>query len=226
MSTSTSVEELLTETLKRAGELAIPDDLHLPFRLDDRDGKFDDPPLPRARGHSARAWWITVSGIAALILVAVGLTVVLHSSPSITIERTQLSAAQGQRLLCGAPGCVPMFHAAAGQPKPSGVQPSGTAFGANQAASTAVPYETWILATDGRLVRVINESTRAVKSVERSRSGTVYLSAGDGRYYRFTTPGHGPLRVIGQSVNTVTLKGTDGKTYVLDLRTSTLLPRS
>ena len=119
-----------------------------------------------------------------------------------------------------------MFHAAAGQPKPSGVQPSGTAFGANQAASTAVPYETWILATDGRLVRVIDESTRAVKSVERSRSGTVYLSAGDGRYYRFTTPGHGPLRVIGQSVNTVTLKGTDGKTYVLDLRTSTLLPRS
>ena len=225
MSTSTSVEELLTETLKQAGELAIPDDLHLPLQLDGQIREIHERPLVRAGGYSTRSWWIAVGGSAALVLVAVGLTVLLRSSHSITIDRTQLSAAQGEQLLCGAPSCVPVVHAAAGLPSRSSVENAGPANGAFQTIPSRAPLGTWIVAANGGFVQTVNESITAVHSVKQDKLGTVYLSAGDDRYYRYTTPGHGPLRVIGHTVHTVTLKDSGGRSYVLNLQTSELLPQ-
>lgn len=226
MSTSRSVEELLTETLKRAAERAIPSDLHLPFQPDDRVRPMDPLPLDRAGGHTARSRWMVISGVAALVVVALGLTALLGTSPPITIARTQLSAARGQQLLCGAPGCVPVFHAAAARPSQSVARNAGTRFGPRLTAPTIAPYETWIVATNGDFVQVIAVSTRGVNATKRPPSGTLYLSSGSADYYRFSTAGPGPLRVIDHTVHTVTLKGPDGRSYVLNLRTSQLLPQS
>jgi hypothetical protein len=229
MSRSTSVEELLTETLKRAGELAVPEDLLLPLQSDSRLGEIDKGLSVRTGGHAIRSWWIAVGGIAAVVMVAVGLTALLRSSPSVTVLRSQLSAAQGERLLCGAPGCAPVVHSAAGLPSPLSGENASPAAGAfqsipSQTNPSTATTGTWIVATHGHFVRVIHGSTRAVNSVKPSKPGTVYLSAGSGRYYRFTTPSHGPLRVIGHGVHKVTLRGADSERYVLNLGTAELLP--
>jgi hypothetical protein len=226
MSMSTPVEELLTTTLRRAGELAVPEDLPLPVQLDEWVPDSNEGSSVRTGGRSARSWWFAVGGIAAVVLVAVGFTALFRSSPPITIERTHLSAAQGERLLCGAPGCVPVSHAAVGLPSRSGVENAGPAYGAFQTIPSKSPAGLWIVATNGALVRVVNEFTSAVNPANRSESGWLYLSAGNGRFYRFTTPGRGALSVVGHTVHTVTLKGANGRTYVLDLQISELLLRS
>jgi hypothetical protein len=220
-----SVEELLTETLKRAGERAVPDQLYLPFQSDDHVRDRYEPRWDRAGGRSARFWRIAATGIAALVLVAVGMAALLHSSPSITLERTQLSAAQAQRLLCGAPGCVPVVHDATGLPSPSAAGDAGPAYGNFQITPSRAPLGTWIVANNGEFERVIARSV-GTNSTSGSKSATVYLSAGGGRYYQFAIPDEDrPPRVIGHSTHEVTLKGSNGERYVLDLRTSELLAR-
>lgn len=224
MSTSASVEELLTETLRRAGELAIPDQLHRPFPSDDQVGDMDGARLDRAGVRSVRSWRIAATGIAALVLVAVGLGALLRSSPSVILERTQLSVGQAQQLLCGVPGCAPEVHAGAGLPTRSGAENGGPAYGGYQTTPSTAPLGMWILASNGEFEQVIDRSA-GTSPVSRSRSGAVYLSAGGGRYYRFTIPEESPPQVIGHSAHTVTLKGTNGQMYLLNLRTSELTPK-
>jgi hypothetical protein len=73
------------------------------------------------------------------------------------------------------------------------------------------------VALRGQFVRVITGS--AVPG----RSGSIDLSAGGGRYYRFVTGQmNGPLRVVGHHAHTVTLRAADGRHYVLDLRSAHL----
>lgn len=223
MSTSTSAEELLAETLKRAGELAVPSDHHLPFQLDDHDHDIDERRLVREGVH--RSWWIAVASVAALVLGAVGLTALIHTSPSIPITRTQLSAAQGQRLLCGSPGCSPVDHSSAAAQSQASTDNAEPALGVNRPAPVFSPHGTWVVASNGEFVRAITESTRAVDSVKRSTLGSVHLSAGNGRYYRFTTSERGPLRVVGHNAHTVTLEASGGRSYVLDLATAELRPK-
>lgn len=223
MSTSMSVEELVVETLRRAGELAVPGDHHLPFQLDDHERDIDERRL--VRGGTRRSWWIAVTSVAALVLGTVGLTVLLHSSPSIPITRTQGSAAQGQRLLCGSPGCSFINNSSAGTQSQSSTVNAEPALGVHQSVPPIAPSGTWVVASNGEFQRVINASTRAVHPVNRPKSGTIFLSAGDARYYRFATPGRGPLRVVGHNSHTVTLEDSDGRSYVLDLPTIELRPR-
>ncbi len=224
MSPNRSVEELLTKTLERAGELAVTADLHVPIRSVLPVGEINEGPWDRAAAPSPRSWWVAVSGIAALVLVAVGLMALVRTSPSITVDKTRLSAAQGEQLLCGAPGCSSVFHASVGPPSQSGADNAGSAFGADRSVPSHPSLGTWIVARNGEFERTIAGTTRAGDSGKRTKSGSVYLSDGGGRYYRFTIRGDGMLRVIGHGADTVTLKGTDGTRYVLDLQTTELRP--
>jgi hypothetical protein len=218
-----SVEEVLTRTLKRAGELAIPDDVHVPYRIVDpadrgRSGDEEDEPL--ARRVSRRALSVTVTGIAAVILVVVGLVVLVIAAPSSTVQRTRLSALQGEQLLCGTQHCGANTHQPA-LAAPSDATAATPSFSDAQAATKSTPRDTWVVASEGRFVRIVNGSTGPVT---HSLPGTIYLSAGDGRYYRFATGRRdGPLSVVSHGTHRVTLKGANGSIYVLNLGTSELV---
>jgi hypothetical protein len=223
MRPGSSVEEVLTRTLKRAGELAIPEDLHAPFRIADQveqGGSGGDGTEPLDRRSTWPALRVAVTGIAAVILVAAGLFVLLTASPSITIQRTRLSAIRGEQLLCGSPNCVASDHGPA--PANSSDAPvARPSFREAEGATPVLARGTWIVASGGRFVRTIEGSTG---SVTHSVPGTVYLSAGEGRYYRFATGREdGPLRVVGHGAHTVTLKGAHASVYVLNLGTSQLV---
>jgi len=224
MSSASSVEEVLTRTLKRAGELAIPEDLYAPFRIVDQvgyGGSRGEDSERHDRRSTRPALRVAVTGIAAVILVAVGLVVLLTTaSPSTTIQRNRLSAVRGEQLLCGNRNCVVSGHGPA-PANPSGVSDARPAFGDALGATPVPPRGTWIVASGGRFVRAIEGSTGPVA---HSAPGTVYLSAGEGRYYRFATGREdGPLSVVGHGVHTVTLKGVGGSVYVLNLGTSQLV---
>lgn len=219
MSTETAIEELLTETLKRAGEIAVPEDILVPLYRTGQDVRIAGGMPDRAGSRSTRSWWISATGIAALVLVGVGLALLLRSSPTFRVGRTQLSAAQGERLLCGSPGCVPVFHAAAGQ---SGRVSAGTASpptGNFQTLPARAPLGTWIVADSGRFERLIDWAS-GNSSVTNGKSGVIYVSAGGGRYYRYVLPGGGPAHVVSHTAHTVTLSSGHGHGYVLDLNTS------
>ena len=223
MSPGPSVEEVLIRTLKRAGELAVPDDVHEPFQIVDQGdlgGSGDEESESPALRSTRPALRVAVTGIAAVVLVAAGLIVLLTTSPSITIQRTRLSAPRGQLLLCGSRTCAASDHGPTpvGQSGPSAASPS---FGDVQGATPWIPRGTWIVASEGRFVRMIKGSAGPVT---HSVPGTIYLSAGDRRYYRFATGRKdGPLSVVGHSASTVTLKGAGGSIYVLNLGTSQLV---
>jgi hypothetical protein len=225
MSATSSVEEVLTRTLKRAGELAIPGDVHAPLQIVDRidlggSGYGESEPL--ARRSTRPALRVAVTGIAAMILVAIGLAALVIASPSSTIQRTRLSALQGEQLLCGTQNCVTSDHEPA-LANPSAATAATPSFGDAQRATPSTPRDTWILASGGRFVRIIKGSTGPVT---HSVPGTVYLSAGQGRYYRFATGREdGPLSVVGHGTHRITLKGADGSIYVLNLGTSELVPQ-
>ena len=224
MSPASSVEEVLTRTLKRAGELAIPEDLHAPLRIVDQVGyggsRGDEDSGRLARRSTRPALRVAVTGIAAVILVAVGLVVLLTASPSTTIQRIRLSAVRGEELLCGSRNCVVSDNGPA-PASPSGVSDAGPAFGDALGATPVPPRGTWIVASSDRFVRVIEGS--AGPPIHPA-PGTVYLSAGEGRYYRFATGrDDGPLSVVGHGVHTVTLNGVGGSVYVLNLGTSQLV---
>lgn len=223
MSATSSVEEVLTRTLKRAGELAVPDDVHAPFQVADQvelggSGSAESEPL--AHRSTRPALRVAVTGIAAMILVAAGLVILLTASPSITIQRTRLSAIRGGQLLCGNQNCVASDRGPA-PTNPSGASAARPSFGEAQGPTPVLPRDTWIVASGGRFVRMIEGSTGPVT---HSVPGTIYLSAGGDRYYRFATGREdGPLDVAGHGIHTVTLKGADGSVYVLNLRTSELV---
>jgi len=221
MSPDSSVEEVLTRTLKRAGELAIPDDLHPAFpSADEGDGgSGSGESEPLARRSIRPAVRLAAAGIAAMIVVAVGLVVLLTTSPSTTIQRAQLSAPRGEQLLCGHQDCSvddrPMAQANASLASPS--------FGPAQGRAPVTPRDTWIVASGGRFVRIIEGSPGSTTS---PGPGVVYLSAGHGHSYRFATGrDDGPLSVVGHSTHSVTLSGTDRSLYVLNLRSSELVAR-
>lgn len=200
--------------------------MSVPFPLDDQLRAIDEGPLDRTGRRPVRWWRSVVAAGVAVVLVAFGLAALLRSSPSVIVERSALSASEGQRLLCGSPGCVPAFYATAGSPSQPGAENNGaTAFGVNRTTPSVAPYETWVVAIDGEFRWAVNASAGAVPSARRATSDGVYLSAGHGRYYRFTTPGHGPLRATGHSARRVTLIGTDGRRYVLDLQSAELRPK-
>ena len=223
MSTTSSVEEVLTRTLKRAGELAIPDDVEAPFPIVDQiglRGAGDEESEPLGRRSTRPSWRVAVTGIAAMILVAVGLAVLVIASPSSTIQRTRISALHGEQLLCGPQNCVARDYAPA-LANPSAASAASPSFGDGQRATPSTPRDTWIVASGGRFVRTIKGSRGPVT---HSVPGTIYLSAGEGRYYRFATGrDDGPLTVVGHGTHRVTLKGADGSTYVLNLGTSELV---
>ena len=222
MSATSSVEEVLTRTLRRAGELAVPDDVNAPFQVADRaepGGSGSAESEPHAHRSTRPALRVAVTGIAAMILVAVGLIVLLTASPSITIQRTRLSAVRGEQLLCGNRNCVASDHGPA--PSNPSRASAATPFGEAQGPTPVRPRDTWIVASGGHFVQMIEGSTGPVA---HSVPGTIYLSAGGDRYYRFATGREdGPLDVAGHGVHTVTLRGADGSVYVLNLRTSELV---
>lgn len=225
MKATSSVEEVLTRTLKRAGELAIPDDDHAPLQILDRvapGGSGDEESEPLARRSTRPILRVAAGGIAATILIAVGIAVLVIASPSSTIERTRLSAVRGEQLLCGTPNCVASEHGPA-LARPSDATAVTPSFGNGQAATSSTPRDTWILASGGRFVRIIKGSTGPVT---HSVPGMIYLSAGEGRYYQFATGREdGPLRVVSHGIHRVTLKGDAGSIYVLNLGSSELVPQ-
>jgi len=220
---SSSVEEVLTRTLKRAGELAIPDDVHAPLHIvDEVDlGGSGDGGSELPAGRSGRPTLrVAVTGIAAMIVVAIGLAILVIASPSSTIQRTRLSALQGEQLLCGPQHCRASDQVPA-LANPSNATAAAPSFGVAPGTTKPTPQGTWIVANGGRFVRTVNGSSGPVT---HSVPGTIYLSAGEGRYYRFATGREdGPLRVVGHGTRSVTLKGTDGSIYVLNLGTSELV---
>jgi hypothetical protein len=225
MNAASSVEEVLTRTLKRAGELAIPGDVHEPLRIVDQvdpGGSGDEESEPLDRRSTRVAWRAVVTGIAASILVAVGVAVLVIASPSSTVQRTRLSVIQGEELLCGSQNCVASDHRPA-LTEPSDASAATPSFSNNQAATPSTPRDTWIVASGGRFVRIIKGATGPVA---HSVPGMISLSAGDGRYYRFATGREdGPLSVVSHGIHRITLKGADGSIYVLDLGTSELVPQ-
>jgi hypothetical protein len=223
MSETSSVEEVLTRTLKRAGELAIPDDVHAPFPIVDQvdgGGSGDEESEPLGRRSTRPSWRVAVTGIAATILVAVGLAVLVIASPSSTIQRTRLSALHGEQLLCGTQNCVASDHAPA-LATPSAASAAIPSLGDGPRVTPSMPRDTWIEASGGRFVRTVKGSAGPVA---HTMPGMIYLSAGGGRYYRFATGREdGPLTVVGHGTHRVTLKGADGSIYVLNLGTSELV---
>jgi hypothetical protein len=217
MSPTTSVEEVLTRTLRQAGELAVPDGVLAPFQIVDEVGLAESEPPYESK--SASPGWtrlsprVMIASFAAVVLVVVGLVALLVPSSSTTVERTQLSTARGEQLFCGIPGCSPFNQGPAfNAPRATAAKPP---VGANQDVRPSTQQGTWIVADGGHFVRAANGVT-----------GTLYLSAGGGRYYRFVlSPGSAPLTVVNHDDHTVTLKGHDGTNYVLNLRTSELFPR-
>ena len=225
MSSGSAVEEVLTRTLHRAGELAVPEGSHVPFPVDGNAGSGSVLRIPTSvvRRSTHPRLTVAVTGVAAAVIIAVGLAVLVGSSPPIPAQRLQLSAARGQQLLCGGRRCPAPVPGSVGS---NSASRSNSASGASAASPTpgpdhqappAKPRGTWIVAVRGEFVRVITGS--AVPGP----SASIYLSAGGGRYYRFVTGRmNGPLRVVGHDTHTVTLKAADGRHYVLDLRSARL----
>ena len=91
MSTDSPVEELLAQTMRRAGELALPEDAPVPFPFDDQPRAIDEGQHDRRGRRPVRWWWSVVAAGAAVVLVTFGLAALLRSSPSVTVERSTLS---------------------------------------------------------------------------------------------------------------------------------------
>jgi hypothetical protein len=221
MSPDSSVEEVLTRTLQRAGELAVPDGSHVPFQI---GAETSPESVQRARGSGLRPsrqlLKLAMTGIAAAVLIAVGLAVLVGSSSPTTIQRFRLSAVRGEQLLCGAPGCRPPVPTPAGSNSAASPASAIPSSGAVRSVPPPTPQDVWIVAANGRFVEAFPGSAVGNR---RSGPGSVYLSAGAGRYYRFVTgQTGGPLRLVHHSPHSVTLRGTDGRRYVLNLQSAEL----
>lgn len=220
MSSSSAVEEVLTRTLHRAGELAVPEGSHVPFPMGTESagrGPARWAPTPVTRRSTYPRSKVAVTGVAAALVIAVGLAVLLGSSSPVRIQRLQLSSARGEQLLCGGQRCTASVPGSAGSNSASGATAASPILGPDGRVPSPRPRDTWIVAVQGQFVRVITGSSAP------GPSGSVYLSAGGGRYYRFLTGQmNGPLHVIGHGAHTVTLRAADGRRYVLDLRSTQL----
>src|SRR5580700_6901920 len=152
MRPNSSVEEVLIRTLRRAGELAVPDDVHEPFQIVDQvalreSGHGKSESLTRRSTRPTMR--VALTGVAAMILLVVGLVVLLSSSPSITVQRSQLSTVRGEQLLCGTNGCPPLSNGPSVSNASGATSPS---FGAVQGAHQPMPQGTWIVADGGHFL--------------------------------------------------------------------------
>ena len=118
-------------------------------------------------------------------------------------------------------GCTPAGDSASGLANQSAAANGNSTFGTSRASPSRAPLGTWIVANKGEFERVIDRSAKTIPASGHG-SATVYLSAGRGRYYRFSIPNGHAVRVVAHTAHTVTLKGTSGESYVLDLQTSEL----
>lgn len=226
MSPDPSVEEVLTRTLRRAGELAVPDGAHTPVLIGSEAAGRESgrwAPATTARGSTRPRLKVAVTGVAAAVLIAVGLAALVGSSSPTGIQRVQLSATRGEQLLCGVQGCPPSVHGSVGVNSAAGAtmaSPSPRAYGGSRPPS---PQDPWVVAADGRFVQAFTGSRAAAKSANDSVPGVIYLSAGAGRYYQYVTGRTGgPLRVVDHDAHAVSLQGADGRSYVLNLRSAQL----
>jgi hypothetical protein len=226
MSPDPSVEEALTRTLRRAGELAVPDGAHVPFPIGIEAGARESgqwAPTSAVRRSTRPLLKVAMTGVAAAVLIAVGLAVLVGSSSPTRIQRVQLSALRGELLLCGEQGCPPSVHGSAAINSASAATSASPAYGADRRSPPPTPQDPWIVAADGRFVQAFTGSAAAAKSADHSVPGVIYLSAGAGRYYRYVTgQTGGPLRVVHHDARTVSLRGADGRSYVLNLPSAQL----
>ena len=219
MTQRTAIEERLVRTLKRAGELAVPDDaLERAWDPGDetRVTRVDDDTQPTGQ-RRWRVGWVVATAAAVLVAIAVVVgTLALPGSPPAT--RTALPAEQGSQLLCEANHCHNLG------PGPSGANVSGAEaspeFGTLEKPST--PTSVWVVSIKGRLPATLRGAGLPGTRGSRPR-GVLYLLASNRTYYRFVTNAKvGQLTVVSRSPSTVTLRAADGTRYRLDLRTNEL----
>ncbi len=239
------VEERLVRTLRRAGELAVPDDaladgpstavLRVVPRPPDRRRRSRDedrvaPPLRRTL--TSRPKWVAAAAVviaAALASGLIGATRPSRPAPA-AVSRVRLSASAGEQLRLAVPPTVaknptvrgsslaPTFGNNLQSPRPVSIIPGAGALFVDR------PFAYWVYAVRGRYVSSNMGATIPGARFGRRVRGVLYFSAGAGRFYRFVTGvADGALTFQRSRGSEVTLVAADGARYLLHLRTATLV---